>query len=574
MHKRLFKFFLLIALISTPVLSEEANKAENVKENVPEIKNLPAEVKPKGTAISKLLNSGGELIVANNILAKDVLKQIYEPKGYKTLYFTDNAPNANYEKAMNFLSLADENGLSRQFFDLNPILERVNNKEKDKITDEYIAQTDLLITHFIVQMIVEIGNGHKIPDELQLQTFFKRPVRVVSAPKAFNEFLEADDTEKLIEKYSPKNPQYALLKKALQKEIKEAGNRDYAKIDYDGDVKPGEKNRVIPDIRAKIDPASTAFGKPKLYDDRLAGRVAELQRKFNMEDDDAVITKQFIEFLNAYDNNDIYRLKANMERYRWLPDKMEDNHLEVNLPSYRLYAYRGGKEDFNMGTIVGKDAHKTPIMSTVMTQFVLNPYWNVPKEYSLRNMVPLLKQSPDYIEKQNFELLANGPEGWHKIKQSDVDWNSVNKDNYHYQLRQLPGNINVLGPIKFVISNPYDIYLHSTSEPWLFTNDSRGYSSGCIRVEDPTKLAKYVIDIGGAAITQPKFNELYKAYYSKDGRPLAQKPEMNDRWIKLKNPIPIYITYVSVIANDDGSVEEANDIYDLDLKMSEALKLQ
>jgi murein L,D-transpeptidase YcbB/YkuD len=179
-------------------------------------------------------------------------------------------------------------------------------------------------------------------------------------------------------------------------------------------------------------------------------------------------------------------------------------------------------------------------------------------------MLNLLKQDPNYVKNQNFELLHLEKNGWKPVEQSSVNWNNVTEDNYSYLLRQKPGNINVLGPIKFAIVNPYDIFLHSTSEPWLFSNNFKGYSSGCIRLEDPIEFSKFIIKHGDVPISEEDFEKLYHAYDSKDGIPMPQKPELNEKYFKFKKPIPTYITYISVFANEDGTVTLLDDIYNLD----------
>ena len=558
----------------------EKEEAPKTSEKVEEVKAESKEevksdkVESDKVSVANFINSKGEISVEGVKLSQNLLAEVYSKRDYKTIFFDGKNTSALFNKAKDFLSLADENGLSRQIFSTELLDKRVEEK---KLTEASIAKTDALITHLVSQMILQIGNGNKIASELKIETYFGngRPVRVSSAAKVFEEFLETSDVNALINKYSPDHPQYVLLKKNLKNYIEKASNtRNMSPISYNRDIVPGDKDSSVSEIRRRIGgrvPINPSF-KPDIYDKILVDKVKQYQKKFGLKEN-GVITKEFIDDINGYDDEQVSRIKTNMERYRWLPDNIEDIRLEVNMPEFKLHAYENGKQAFSMGAIVGRTDKKTPIMNTKMFQFVLNPYWYVPKAYAIRNLLSLLRQSPDYTKIQNMKILRLEKEGWKEVKQSDVNWDNYSADNFPFLLRQEPGNINVLGPIKLAIANPYDIFLHSTSEPWLFTNQYKGYSSGCIRVQDPTKLAKFVIEHGKVDITEEKFNELYNYYNSKDGIPMANNPAYSDKYFKLKTPLPIYLTYITAFAKEDGTVEFIDDTYSLDFNQAKQLKI-
>lgn len=545
-------------------------KAEEKTEEAEKIAEQPAAPGPGKVSVASFINSSGEISVEGVVLSKEILAGVYSPRDYATIWFDGTTPNKDYEAAINFISLADENGLSRPYFDIDAIKKRV---EDDNQNEAFVAKTDALITQMVVEMIRLIGNGHKIPKELNLQTYFERPVRVKDPAAAFNEFLQSKDANGIIEKYSPKHPQYTNLKKALKEYIqKHDSERHFKKINYSQDLSMGVRDHTVSEVRKRLGArySISPSANNDEYDKLLAEKVTEFQRKVGLPEN-GVVTKDVLEAINHHDVDTISRIKANMERYRWLPDEMPATRIEVNLPNFSVTGFKNNESAFTMGVIAGRDKHETPIMSSRMYQFVLNPYWNVPRAYTIRNMLPLLRQDPDYVKNQNFDLLKLEKDGWKNVDQSSVNWDNINEDNYNYLLRQRPGNINVLGPIKFAIINPYDIFMHSTSEPWLFTNKFRGYSSGCIRVEDPIKFAKFVREEGGADLSDERFDELYNYYNSKDGHPMPQNPAMNDKIVKLKTPIPLFVFYFSMHADDNGNLDIGEDIYDLDFNQAELL---
>ena len=69
------------------------------------------------------------------------------------------------------------------------------------------------------------------------------------------------------------------------------------------------------------------------------------------------------------------------------------------------------------------------------------------------------------------------------------------------RLRQRPGTRNQLGRIKFVLPNSMDVYLHDTPGVELFNLSKRDLSHGCIRVEQPLLLARFVLE------DQPQWTE-------------------------------------------------------------------
>jgi murein L,D-transpeptidase YcbB/YkuD len=84
-----------------------------------------------------------------------------------------------------------------------------------------------------------------------------------------------------------------------------------------------------------------------------------------------------------------------------------------------------------------------------------------------------MKNNPDYLESKRMEI--------------------VGKNDSLPKIRQLPGEGNMLGKVKFLFPNRYDIYLHDSPEKWVFSRARRDVSHGCIRLSDAEKLAVLLI---------------------------------------------------------------------------------
>src|SRR5690348_4597276 len=107
------------------------------------------------------------------------------------------------------------------------------------------------------------------------------------------------------------------------------------------------------------------------------------------------------------------------------------------------------------------------------------------------------------------------------------------------RLRQRPGTRNQLGRIKFVLPNSMDVYLHDTPGVELFNLSKRDLSHGCIRVEQPLLLARFVLE------DQPQWTE-----QSMHGAMRAGEPTI----VQLSRPIPVVIFYTTVVAGVDGVI--------------------
>ena len=78
------------------------------------------------------------------------------------------------------------------------------------------------------------------------------------------------------------------------------------------------------------------------------------------------------------------------------------------------------------------------------------------------------------------------------MRPGDVDWNNADALR-GLVFRQKPGDANALGHVKFLFPNPDNVYLHDTPADALCARPGRAFSHGCVRVEEPERLAKYVL---------------------------------------------------------------------------------
>jgi murein L,D-transpeptidase YcbB/YkuD len=246
-----------------------------------------------------------------------------------------------------------------------------------------------------------------------------------------------------------------------------------------------------------------------------------------------VVTQALIKEMNVPAVKRVQQLLINMGRMRWMLTRTEGNFIMVNIPEFVLHVYEGTNKAFDMAVVVGKEGHNTTIFTGNLNQVVFSPYWNVPANIVKDEMLPAMESDPNYLERNNMEMVGEAVDGIPTI-------------------RQLPGPTNSLGKVKFLFPNSFDIYFHDTPAKALFNKDKRAYSHGCIRLSDPVKMATYLLR------DQKEWTpeKIYEAMESGE-----------ERFVKMKTPVPVLITYYTAWVDENGILNFRDDIYKHDVSL-------
>jgi murein L,D-transpeptidase YcbB/YkuD len=212
-----------------------------------------------------------------------------------------------------------------------------------------------------------------------------------------------------------------------------------------------------------------------------------------------------------------------MERHRWLPRALGQRYVYVNVPAFRLDAYDSGQRVLSMKVVVGAEynGHSTPVFSDSMRWVVFRPYWKPTETILKTELLPRIAKDKTFLERNDMEF-------------ADEKGAKV--------LRQRPGIHNSLGLVKFLFPNDYNIYLHDTNEKSLFARNVRAVSHGCIRLEQPDKLAEYVLG------------------WPTDSVKAAMETGGDNRTVVLAKKLPVYIVYFTSYERD-GQLHFADDVY-------------
>lgn len=501
-----------------------------------------------------------------------LLQKIYTERNFTPIWLKTNSFNDNLYKALEFIIRSEEHGLNKDDYHAQLIDEKIND-----INSHNIYKLELLISDAILRIIDNVANGVHNFESYNSESYFYQKRQKIDVLESFNKLISAKNVDEFNSLIEPDNLGYRNLKIALKKMYElqaheKKNSKKNRKININSVIKPLTKDYQISFIRERLNvPApinpKAAYEKD-FYDKELVKVIKELQKNNNLQVD-GIIGDKTIEILNRDTQYYIDIITKNMDRYRWLPREMPKRRIEVNIPEFMLYAYDGKGENADSNTkptykanaIVGREMKKTPIIHTVMNEVIFHPYWYVPRGYAAKYILPLIKADVNYLTDDEYTVIDNSTGKWQVIDPSQVNWNSITEENFNYILRQDPGKKNALGPIKFNIINDLSIYLHGTSEPWMFSNQYRANSSGCIRIDEPLNLAKFVLNDNSNYDTM-NLDELYNLYTNDYDIPYDKKPKHYR--INIENPIPVFVTYYTAIADEQGTVNWLNDIYDFD----------
>ncbi|MDQ3072690.1 MAG: L,D-transpeptidase family protein, partial [Bacteroidota bacterium] len=359
----------------------------------------------------------------------------------------------------------------------------------------------------------------------------------------------------------PQHPQYGRLKKVLQQYIDFQEKGGWQKLSGITRLKLGDTSDNVLKLREYLivsgDLASgpSNFYNPKVFDGTLEMAVRSFQARHGLEAD-GIVAGGTLEAINKSAAERVKQIQVNMERWRLIPRDMPDTFILVNVPEYKLFIYENNKNAMEMRVVVGKEFNSTPIFRDELEYIVFSPYWNVPKSILLEEVLPAVYRDPSFLTKNHMEVVEGYSDEAVRVNFWQVPWHQADEDNFPYRIRQRPGPKNPLGLVKFIFPNQHSIYLHDTPTDYLFNRVKRTYSHGCIRIERPMDMAKYLLK------NQKGWDE------NKIQKAMNAGEEL---YINVRPKVPVFILYFTAWVDGQGRVNFRNDIYGYDARLAAAL---
>ncbi len=292
------------------------------------------------------------------------------------------------------------------------------------------------------------------------------------------------------------------------------------------------------------------------FDAEVEAAVRAFQRRHGLKADGSV-GKETLAALRVPAEERIAQLLVNLERWRRAPRDLGARHVRVNLPAFELEAVAGGQPVLRMRVVIGARDWETPIFDDAVEYLELNPEWHVPDGILTKEVLPKLQEDAGAAARLGLQVVERATGAI--IDPTSVDWSAQVEGELPYRFAQAPGASNPLGRVKFMFPNRYAVYLHDTPNRAAFEETSRAFSHGCVRVEEPLKLADFLLQ-GHEGWTQ----ETVAA--ALDGK--------TPRRVVLPRPVPVHLLYWTAFVDGEGTVNFRPDIYRRDGAVRRALALE
>ena len=484
-------------------------------------------------------------------------RRFYDHRQFSPAWIENASPRPQMDALINAIHAAGREGLDPELYSAALLDQQKKDASKGFLSKKGFdpkeaGAMDVWLTYLYMKYASDLADG--VSDLAHADPSWK------ISPEAFDPLAELERAlrdnrvaESLME-LTPTDPDYRTLRKALAEYRAQASRGVRPMVPPNIKVKPGQRSTQVAALARRLAASGDftgpvpADGQPATYGPELQNSVRRFQRRHGLTDD-AVVGPALAAELNVPLDARIRQIELNMERWRWLPRDLGDRHILVNIPDMRLDVRERGNVPLTMRVVVGKQDTPTPIFNDEMTYLVFAPYWNVPPDIAEKETLPSVLTDPGFLARTNMEVVD---ESGRSVDAGSIDLSAPEK----YRFRQRPGTSNSLGLVKFMFPNQFNVYLHDTPADSLFAQASRSLSHGCVRLEQPEKLAAYVLR------DQPEWTpeRINEAMHGQE-----------EQAVTLKEKIPVYIGYWTARVSADGLVQFRKDVYGIDGRLTTKL---
>ena len=446
----------------------------------------------------------------------------YTERGFVPIWIDQGKFNDHAIAVMGYMARAEEIGLDPGAYALPPL--RASSAMA-------LAAAELRFTNAVLTYVSDVQSGRLDYRRIAPQIYLAHHSPDPSAALAM--LAQSTDVEATLASFEPTRPEYKALKRELA-QLRKSGKTEPVRIDSGPPLSPGSDGRRVAQLRERLNIVDDGGGAG--YDQAVTDAVRAFQRERQLPAT-GLLDLQTLNALNGPTELDIVR--ANMERWRWMPRDLGRDRVVVNIPDFTMQVFEDDTLQMLAKVVVGAPSHPTPMISDAIQSLTVNPVWNVPVSIAEEEYLPLLNTDPDFFLRNHFRIVSH------------LDGST--------QFFQEPGESNALGHVRFNFPNKFLVYQHDTPDKHLFAEERRDYSHGCIRVENPLKYAELLLRIGhtGSAFMDQPLQTFFG-------------PEEVE--IPLYRPVPIHLTYQTAFTNDAGALEFREDIYGYDTEIAEALR--
>jgi murein L,D-transpeptidase YcbB/YkuD len=461
------------------------------------------------------------------------VQRFYAGRGYAPAWFRDGEMTEPGHVVGRVLADAARDGLDPVRYDprwlsvATPVVSPAETAVSVAAPDPR-AVLDVGLTYGFVRYASDLGQG--LFDVRGRGPFWRTADRTFALAPVLEEALAGRAFE-AIAAVRPPLPQYAALAAALARYRALAARGGWPAVD----AKPGAPAALVRGLAARLALSGDAT-------------LQHFQERHGLSPTGR-LDAATLAALNVPVEERVRQIELNLERWRWQRRPTASREVLVNIPTFELHAYEGTREALHMRVITGQGDSPTPVFSQDMTGVVFSPSWTVPPNMAATETLPAVLRDRSYLRRKGLEVVLDD----RVVDPARVNWRRVGES---VQFRQRPGARNALGGVKFLLPNPFHVYLHDTPDDGLFARTRRTLSHGCVRLEQPEALARWVL------MDAPQWT---------DARIHAAMTRGREEHVALAEPIPVTIAYFTVWVADDGTVSFRPDVYRHDAAQVELL---
>lgn len=481
-----------------------------------------------------------------------LVKEVYEKHSNKPFWSDNGKLNAAGNSLYAIISDAMEYGLipdDYHFSTLDSLLGTAYDEEKKSFNVTQLGKADVLMTDAFFTLAVHVSVGRMENDSATSRTWRLKKMSV-DPVALFESALASKNYKAAFNSIEPQRQEYQAIKKSMNEYRKKYLGAKWNHLPDRKKDSLGFFNSVKTRLKQTGDYDSTSVESDSL---KLVNALKKFQKRYFLEED-GKIGRNTILALDMTPEDWTIQMAMNLERWRWEPAEFEARHMLVNLPAFKMTVFEEDTIVMSSRIVCGAVKTQTPELDSKVHQIVLYPYWTVPYSIAWKELLPHIKRDTGYLRKEHYEVLDKDK---NVLDPSTINWKKYHKGYLPFTFRQMTGDDNALGIMKFEFHNKYSVYMHDTNSKRYFRYTTRAFSHGCMRLEKYMELAHFLIRDDSVKLPKDTFD-------------LWTKMDVQ-RKINLRKPLPIHVRYFTCDVDTDGIVSMHTDIYLRDERMEKVL---
>ncbi|MGI8527701.1 MAG: L,D-transpeptidase family protein [Pseudolabrys sp.] len=472
---------------------------------------------------------------------RTAVEAFYKERSYAPLWISNGVANDRAKAAAGYLATVDRDGLDPSEY---PTPDLKAAADADALADVEIKLTAAVLTYARHAL-----NGRVAYSRVSADIYYNHPV--TEPQEVLAKLAGAADVAATLDSFEPQQVQYKALKKALADVRSGTITKEPDKVAEpkthvpEGKIlRPGMKDERVLALRKRLDLGDKDSN---VYDAAVAKAVKQFQKENDLGAD-GNLGANTVRAMNgekpaaaAKIGNPVDTIIVNLDRWRWMPRKLGNPYVVVNIPDYRLTLYKDDQVYWTTKIVVGQAGKPTPLISAEMKFITVNPTWNVPPSIIENEYLPALQEDPGALDRIGLKVTQDADGTVH--------------------ISQPPGAGNALGRIRFNFPNKFLVYQHDTPDKHLFAKDKRAFSHGCMRVENPLMYGEKLLSLvlPDEHYTQARLEKMFGSN------------EININFPESKR-IPVHLTYQTAFVDSDGKLQLRQDVYGRDAQMFAQLR--